>query len=59
MRAKAYAYDTLRWDDVFSCISAANLPSVRLAEKLGAVLDREIDDDTRGRILVYRHSAAH
>lgn len=55
-RSKAYAYETLGWKTVFSCISAENLASIRLAEKLGATLDRVVESDTRGKVLVYRHS---
>lgn len=54
--SKKYAYETLRWEDVYSCISADNIASIRLAEKLGAVLDREIHDETRGKMVIYRHS---
>ncbi len=55
-RAKNYAYQTLGWDSVFSCISDKNIASIKLAEKLGATLDHEVVSDTRGTILVYRHS---
>ena len=57
LRAKSYARETLDWDSVFSCIAKNNTPSIKLAEKLGAVLDRSVDDPKRGRILVYRHAA--
>lgn len=56
LRARAYAYDTLGWDRVYSCISADNIASIHLAEKLGARLDRELESATRGKILVYLHS---
>lgn len=56
IRAKAYAYETLGWQQVHSCISEKNLPSIRLAEKLGATLEREVESATRGKVLVYRHS---
>lgn len=55
-RSKLYAYETLGWDRVYSCIRAKNLPSIRLAEKLGASLDHEVESASRGRVLVYRHS---
>jgi len=54
--SKRYAYETLGWDSVFSCISSDNIPSIRLAEKLGATRDRVITHETRGAIVVYRHS---
>lgn len=56
MRSRTYAYDTLGWDSVFSCISAANTASVRLAEKLGATLDRTVEHETRGSMLIYKHA---
>lgn len=55
-RAKSYAYETLGWDRVYSCISAQNIGSIRLAEKLGAKLDRKIMSQSRGEILIYCHS---
>lgn len=56
IRSRAYAYEILGWDKVFSCIAAENTASIRLAEKLGATLDREIEHETRGNILVFRHA---
>lgn len=56
LRSRTYAYETLHWDSVFSCISAENYASVGLAEKLGATLDRKIEHDSRGSILVYKHA---
>lgn len=55
-RSKKYAYETLGWDSVYSCISEQNQASINLAEKLGAKLDHELVDEARGKILVYRHS---
>ena len=56
IRSKKYAYETLGWDTVYSCISAENTASIRLAEKLGATVDREVKHETRGNIIVYLHS---
>jgi len=56
IRSRTYAYDVLGWSNVYSCISAENRASICLAEKIGAVLDRQIEHDTRGKILIYRHS---
>lgn len=56
-QARTYAYETLGWDSVFSCISAGNSASIGLAKKLGATLDREINHETQGRLLVFRHLA--
>lgn len=56
IRAKTYALETLGWDKVHSCITAENTPSIALAEKLGAVLERALDHPKRGHVLVYRHA---
>lgn len=58
LRSRTYAYQTLGWDSVFSCISTNNVASIGLAEKLGATLDREVSSETRGRIKIYRHRSA-
>lgn len=55
-RVKSYAFNTLGWSAVHSCIASENLPSIRLAEKLGAKLVREIHHPTKGLILVYKHA---
>ena len=55
IRSREFAYETLAWDSVFSCISADNIASIRLAEKLGAKLEREVVSEVRGKIMVYRH----
>lgn len=55
IRSKQYAYDTLKWENVYSCIAAGNIASIRLAEKLGAKLDREEDGGARGKIMIYKH----
>lgn len=54
-RSKAYAYETLGWDSVYSCISGENHASIRVAENLGATLDRKIENQTRGTIYIYKH----
>ena len=56
IRSKSYAMETLGWPAVYSCISSENTSSIRLAEKLGAKLERKIRDPTRGLIFVYKHS---
>lgn len=58
IRSRAYAYETLGWDYVYSCISAENIASIRLAEKLGATLDRQITHKTRGLVLIYKHASS-
>ncbi len=56
LRSRRYAYEKLNWPVVHSCISAENTPSIQLAQRLGATLEREISDTARGPVLVYRHA---
>lgn len=56
LRTKSYAMETLGWPVVHSCISSENLPSIHLAKKLGATLEREIVHPTKGLIYVYKHA---
>lgn len=58
LRSRTYAYQTLGWNSVFSCISVDNVASIGLAEKLGATLDRVVNHENRGRIVIYRHRSA-
>lgn len=55
-RSKTYAYETLGWGSVYSCILDENIASIRLAEKIGATLERRIEREARGTLLIYRHS---
>ena len=55
LRARDYAYRTLRWDVVSSCISEGNDRSIRLAERLGARFDRRVSRDGLPDHLVYVH----
>jgi RimJ/RimL family protein N-acetyltransferase len=54
-RARAYAYETLGWTEVASCISEGNTRSIRLAERMGARLDRRAARPGRPDALVYLH----
>ena len=57
MRARAYAYETLGWETAISLIALDNAPSVRVAQRLGAVFESV----TRFRGLecaIYRHPSA-
>ncbi|MEO1638961.1 MAG: GNAT family N-acetyltransferase [Pseudomonadota bacterium] len=56
LRARKYAHETLGWKDVHSCILDGNKPSISLAEKLGATLERKEHHPSRGTFLIYRHS---
>jgi RimJ/RimL family protein N-acetyltransferase len=42
-RALAYAFDDLKRDHVISLIRPANAPSIRVAERLGESLEREVE----------------
>jgi RimJ/RimL family protein N-acetyltransferase len=41
-RARAHVYETLGWDTVTSLIAVDNAPSARVAERLGAALERVV-----------------
>ncbi len=57
LRARAYAYETLGWDVVSSCISEGNERSIRLAERMGARFDRRFPREGLPDHLVYVHPA--
>ena len=42
-RAREFAYRQLGWRTLVSCIAPANLPSQRVASRLGAVHERDIE----------------
>jgi len=52
--ARGYFYQTLGWDGAVSYIDPKNLDSIRLAERLGATIDRSADT-IDGQDVVYRH----
>ena len=53
-RARAFAYETLRWPTVVSYIAAENVPSRKVAERLGATHDGKIE--LKGVVVdVWRH----
>ena len=53
--ARAYAYETLGWTEIASCIPDGNHRSIRLAERMGARLKRRVERDGRPDMLVYSH----
>jgi len=55
IRARAFAYHTLGWERIVSCIAPGNERSVKLAERLGAKFDRRIPRTGRPDLLVYAH----
>jgi RimJ/RimL family protein N-acetyltransferase len=55
-RALTYAYETLKWPTAVSVIAVENSASIRVAERLGAVLGRTTEN--RGwTVGIYRHRA--
>lgn len=57
LAARRYAFETAGWREAFSVIHPENRRSIRLAERLGAVLDHaDIVPETEP-VLVYRHPA--
>ena len=50
-----FARDELKADSLVSYIDADNLPSIKLAESLGARYEKTIELDTHGPHGVYRH----
>jgi RimJ/RimL family protein N-acetyltransferase len=53
--ARRYAFRIAGWREAFSVIHPENHRSIRLAERLGAVLDREDTVHEGEPVLVYRH----
>ena len=55
LRAREWAYDALGFTTLTSNIVPDNTRSIALAERLGAWFEREYDNPTMGRDLLYRH----
>lgn len=55
--ARGFAFDQLDWDTLASFVAKGNSRSQRLAERLGATVEREIPE-ADGTTLVYRHTPA-
>ncbi len=54
--ARDYAYNTLGWGPLISVIAPENARSIRLAERLGATLERDDWSTPSGKpALIYRH----
>ena len=53
--ARAYAYNTLGWRTIISIIAPGNDASVRVAERMGAQRDDDLDHPRFGPLMVYRH----
>ncbi len=55
--ARTFAWSRLNWAALLSCIHVENAPSIRLAERLGCVLDGEVSGPDPAVDLIYRHPA--
>ena len=55
LATRAYAYDTLGWTRVVSCISPDNTRSLALARRMGAVHESDYQHETIGTLQVWRH----
>jgi RimJ/RimL family protein N-acetyltransferase len=55
-RARDFAYQELGWTTVISCIAPDNVASQRVAQRLGATLERSIELMGHA-VAVYRHPA--
>jgi len=55
--ARRYAFDIVSWPEVFSVIAPENARSIRLAERLGATLDRTVTAPNGRPASIYRHPA--
>jgi ribosomal-protein-alanine N-acetyltransferase len=53
--ARRYAYDTLGWSTVISCIKPENMRSVALARRMGATYESDYDHPVIGTIQIWRH----
>lgn len=57
LRVRAHALETLGWTRLVSCIQPENEPSIKLAERVGAVYERKQSIPGRD-FLVYRHAGS-
>lgn len=55
--ARDHAFNVLGWETLVSYIDPRNAPSITLAERMGAVLDRSAQTPNNDPCLVYRHTA--
>lgn len=55
-RARAFAFMELGWTSLISGIHEKNLKSIKLAERLGASLDRSVKYEAEPETLFYRHT---
>jgi ribosomal-protein-alanine N-acetyltransferase len=52
---RGWAYETLGWTTLMSCIKRGNDRSAALAARLGAVFERDYDHPAIGAVQIWRH----
>ena len=57
LAARRHALDVVGWREVFSVVAPENARSIRLAERLGATLDRTVTAPNGRPALIFRHPA--
>lgn len=55
LAAREYAYGTLGWKTVISCIDPKNIRSAALGKRMGCTPDGVFNDDMLGAISIWRH----
>ncbi|MGR3502640.1 GNAT family N-acetyltransferase [Pseudaestuariivita sp.] len=55
--ARAYAYETLGWTRLISCVDPANTRSVALARRMGCVEEDAFEHPEYGTLHIWRHPA--
>ncbi len=56
--ARAYAYETLGWSSVISCVAPDNARSIALAQRLGCQFEAPFEHTEYGRLDIWRHPSA-
>ncbi len=54
-RSRRYAYETLGWTRIVSCIKIDNPRSMALAQRMGAVHEYDYEHPKHGPLFVWRH----
>ncbi|RMA43993.1 GNAT family N-acetyltransferase [Rhodophyticola porphyridii] len=55
LAVRAYAYETLGWSTVISCVDSKNTRSLALAKRLGCKPDGQFTQEVLGEMDVWRH----
>ncbi|MEM7720821.1 MAG: GNAT family N-acetyltransferase [Pseudomonadota bacterium] len=57
LASRDYAYDTLGWDTIISCVAPENERSLKLAHRMGCTPDGQFTHDAFGTLHIWRHPA--